>query len=274
VLTPIVGQCPHTEKEKIEVELDGKLAIVTGAGTGIGQAIATTLAKEGANVVIADVDLHSAANVAREVESIGRQALAIKTDVSDRNDVIQMVDKTLHTFERVDILVNNAAVNKQVLAEELDEADWDRIMNVNAKGVFLCCQAIGKQMIKQKHGKIINIASTSAHRGLPWQIAYCASKGGVIQITKTLAVEWAKYNINVNAVSPSVTITPMLKKFLEDTGKTLQNRLKRIPLGRPNQPEDIANAVLFLASPESDNITGQEIIVDCGVSALYWPAGE
>jgi len=256
------------------VRLEGKVAIVTGAGTGIGRAIALTFAREGANIVIADVDLNAAEGVASEIGSLGRQTLAMKVDVSDGKDVDELVQKTLDSFNTVDILVNNAGIVKLAPPEDESVADWDSMIDVNLKGQFLCSQAVGKQMIKQKRGKIVNIASTSGHRGMSRQAAYCASKAGVLGLTRTLAVNWAKYNINVNSVSPGTTMTPMLLKAIEDRGISIDYHLKKIPLGRANKPEDIANAALFLASSESDNITGQDILVDGGMTALYWPAGE
>lgn len=256
------------------MRLEKKKAIVTGAGSGIGRAIALTLAKEGADIVVADVDPGAAEKVASEVKSLGRRSLAIKVDVTKRNDVDQLVKKTLDTFETIDILVNNAGIVKHGPPEEETEASWDAMMAVNLKGEFLCSQAVGIQMIKQKRGKIVNIASTSGHRGMSKQAAYCASKAGVLGLTRTLAVNWAKHNINVNSVSPGVTVTPMLQKAIEDRGLTMDFYVRRIPIGRANKPEDIANAVLFLASSESDNITGQDILVDGGMTALFWPAGE
>ena len=173
------------------MKLDGKVAIVTGAGTGMGQTIALTLAEEGANIVIADIDIQSAENVAGKIESMGRQALAIKTDVTDREEVNKMVEKTLDAFKKIDILVNNAGIVKVVPSVEITETDFDSVIDVNLKGGFLCSQAVGKQMIKQKQGKIVNIASTAAHRGFLGLAAYCASKGGALLLTRQLAVEWA-----------------------------------------------------------------------------------
>jgi NAD(P)-dependent dehydrogenase (short-subunit alcohol dehydrogenase family) len=256
------------------MRLEGKIAIVTGGGTGIGHAIALTFAREGASIVVADVDPEAAEQVASEVESMGRKALAVKVDVSDGADVDQLVQKTLDSFNTVDILVNNAGVVNLSPPEDEKVADWNKVIDVNLKGQFLCCQTVGRHMIKQRQGKIVNIASTSGHRGMSKQTAYCASKAGVMGLTRTLAVNWAKYNINVNSVSPGTTMTPMLMKAIEERGLTLDYYLQRTPLGRANRPEDIANAVLFLSSSEADNITGQDILVDGGMTVLYWPAGE
>lgn len=220
--------------------------------------------------MFADIDLQSATQVANEIESLGGHGRAIECDVSNCNDVERLVKETLYTFKKIDILVNNAGVVKIAPIEEMTESDWDNIININLKGPFLCCQAVGKEMVRRRQGKVINIALVGGHRGNPRRIAYAASKGGLLTLTTQLATEWAKYNINVNSVSPGMTITPMLDK----AGPSLANRVRWIPLGRSNEPDDMANTVLFLASPESDNITGQDIIVDGGLSALYWPLGE
>ncbi len=251
------------------MKLEGKVAIVTGAGQGIGKTVALTFAQEGANVVVNDVDLELAKRVADEIKSMGSKAKAIKADVSNSAEVNQLVNQTLDTFKRIDILVNNAGIDKLVPALELTEVQWDGMINVNLKGQFLCSQAVGRQMVKQKQGKIINIASIAAHVAMPGQVAYGASKGGVLQLTKVLAIEWAEYNINVNAVSPGATMTSMVEKIVKENPEILGNYLGRVPLRRIAKPEDIANAVLFLASAEADDITGQEIVVDGGISALH-----
>lgn len=252
------------------MRLTDKVAIVTGASSGIGHAIALTFAKEGADVVIADVDFQSAQNVADELELLGRHAEAVKVDVSNSQEVNQLVKKTLDTFKKIDILVNNAGIfTKMTPPEEISEADWDRTINVNLKGQFLCSQAVGRQMIRQKSGKIVNIASGSAHRITPKMVAYCVSKSGVLSLTKALAMDWAKYNINVNSVSPGLTITPIIEKSQQDPKEFIERRSKTTPLKRVNKPQDIANAVLFLASSESDNMTGEDIIVDGGTCALH-----
>lgn len=249
------------------MRLNDKVAIVTGAAQGIGRAIAVTFAREGADVIINDINLELAEKVADEIRALGRRAQAIKTDVSKSNEVSQMVEQALNNFGRIDILVNNAGVNKRFPSDDLAESEWDRVMGINLKGQFLCSQAVGRQMIKQKAGKIVNICSMAGHYGSPGQLPYNASKGGVLQLTRTLAAEWAKHNINVNSVTPSATKTALWASIVSlSDGKKLT---KKIPLGRPNEPQDIANAVLFFASSESDNITGQDIKVDGGLSAIH-----
>ncbi len=180
-----------------------------------------------------------------------------------------MVKLTLDSFSKIDILVNNAAISRSMPTVELPESEWDAHININLKGQFLCSQAVGREMLKQKRGKIINISSVSGHRGVPAFVAYSASKDGVHALTRSLAIEWARYNINVNSVSPGMTMTEMMDGLMKQAPDMLRERVKRIPLKRPNQPEDIAKAVLFLASSESDNIIGQDIIVDGGCHALH-----
>ena len=250
------------------MRLEGQVAIVTGAGQGIGRAVALTLAREGATVVVNDIDLEKAEKVAEEIKSQGGQALPVQADVSVGDEVNNLVEKTLDSYKRVDILVNNAGVAKMTRFLELTEAEWDRTMNINIKGQFLCSKAVIAHMIKQKRGKIVNIASLAAHIGAPGLAAYGASKGGVVQLTKALAVELGKYNIMVNAVSPGLTLTDLIKSTVKDRPDFLEG-MDRIPLRRAAEPEDIANVVLFLASSESDYITGQVIIVDGGLMAIH-----
>ncbi len=250
------------------MRLKKQVAIVTGAGQGIGRAVALTLAREGATVVVNDIDLEKAEKVAEEVSAQGGQALPVQADVSKAKDVDILVKKALDSYKRVDILVNNAGVAKMTRFLELTEAEWDRTMNINIKGQFLCSKAVIAQMIKQKRGKIVNVASLAAHIGAPGLAAYGASKGGVVQLTKALAVELGKYNIMVNAVSPGLTMTDLIKSAVKDRPDFIEG-IDRIPLRRAAEPEDIANAVLFLASSESDYITGQVIIVDGGLMAIH-----
>jgi NAD(P)-dependent dehydrogenase (short-subunit alcohol dehydrogenase family) len=256
------------------MRFEGKVAVVTGAGTGIGKATALAFAREGASVVIADIDLESAEAVAEEVKSLGQKALAIKADVSDKPDVVQMVDRVVQGFGKIDILVNNAGVVGVCPTEELAEEDWDRVVSVDLKGTFLCSQAVARQMIKQGSGKIVSLGSTAAHRGFYGLGAYCASKGGVLSLSRQMAAEWAEYNINVNTVSPSVTLTEMVRQYYQDTGKSKEDQIRWVPLGRLNEPDDVSAAILFLASADADNITGRDILIDGGVAALFWPRGE
>ena len=264
------------------MKLEGKVAIVTGAGQGIGQAIALLLAKEGAEVVVNDVNLEAASKVVGEIQAMGRQAKAIKADVTNSREVNQMVKQTVADFKKIDILVNNAGTAIETLIVDLPESEWDRQIDIDLKGVFLCSQAVAKEMIKQEQGKIVNIASQMGHPGLASTKlgAYCAAKAGVLQLTSVLALELGRYNINVNAVSPGVTATPLVQELLKAHPDLLSGQLKAVPLrkaGKPRaaDPEDQANAVLFLVSPESDYISGQEIMVDGGSHNIHpgWISG-
>ena len=250
------------------MRLEGQVAIITGAGQGIGRAIALTLAREGAAVAVNDINLELAKNVADEIKSQGGRAEPVKADVSHKEEVITLVEKTLDNFKKIDILVNNAGTAKLTPTVELTEAEWDSTTDVTLKGQFLCSQAVAKHMIRQKRGKIVNIASLAAHIGTPSLLAYSASKGGVTQLTKVLAVEWGKHNITVNAVSPGLTMTELVKAVFKDRPEFTEG-IERIPLKRLAEPEDIANAVLFFVSTEADYVTGQVLAVDGGTLAVH-----
>jgi len=248
----------------------GKVAIVTGAGRGIGRAIALAFAKEGADVVIVDVDLSSAEKVAGEVKSLGPNALALKVDVANKNKVDQMIKTVVNNFGKIDILVNNAGISMVRPSIELSEEDWNRCLAINLTGVFLCCQAAGKVMIKQGEGRIINISSIAGLGALPQRLAYCVSKAGVIMLTKVLSIEWAQYNVNVNAIAPGHTKTEMIRDLIR-RGLLDEEKIKqRTPRGRLAEPEEIADAAVFLASDESKHITGCVLPVDGGFSAVGW----
>lgn len=246
-------------------ELKDKIAVVTGAGQGIGKAIALTLARHGANVVLIDVS-DKIFDVLNEVEKIGVRGLAIKCDVSNVNDVEKAVKEAVNKFGRVDILVNNAGIYPYKALMEMSEKDWARVLDINLKGTFLMTKAIVPKMIEQKYGKIINIASIAGSMiGYPSLTHYSASKAGVVGFTRALALELAQYGINVNAISPG----PILTEGTSVVGLTkelYEQTIRTIPLGRMGKPEDIANLVVFLASDESSFITGQNIIVDGGTT--------
>jgi len=249
--------------------LDGKKAIVTGGGGGIGGAIAHGLAEFGVDTALLDIDAERITGLKRR---IGRRfpvkVLAIPMDIADPKQVDDAVTVVVDSLGRIDILVNCHGVGQWSRAEEIEEKDWNRMLDINLKGVFLMCQVVGRYMIKQKYGKIINIASMSGtivNKPQP-QAHYNASKAGVIMLTKSLAAEWAKYNINVNCVSPGYTLTPLVENLLKTEPEYADYWKPLIPKERFADPMDIVGAVLFLASDAASYITGHDLIVDGGYS--------
>lgn len=245
------------------MKLENKVAIVTGSGRGIGRATAIELAKEGAKVVVSDIDLKECRNVCDEIKKIGSDAIAVRCDVSQKRDVETMIKKSIQTFQRIDILVNNAGVFLMKPFVQMTEKDWNFVLDINLKGVFLCTNAVVKQMVKQKSGKIISITSIAGKVGFTNTSAYCASKAGIINLTRELAMELSPYNINVNAIAPGVIATKMTEDMLRDK-KTREDLLANTPLGRVGKPKEIGKAVVFLASSDSDFITGHTLVVDGG----------
>ena len=249
------------------MEFINKVAVITGAARGIGRSIALTLAKEGADVVIIDVLVDEINTVVREAQLLGREALGVKCDIRTKKDVEQAAKAAIKKFQKVDILVNNAGVLNISPSEELAEDEWDRVVDTNLKGTLLCCQAFGRQMISRGKGRIVNMASVSGHVGTPQRAAYCASKAGIINLTRTLAVEWAKFGITVNSVSPGAVETYMTAQSRQGQAD-YTDLTSRIPLKHLANVEDVANAVAFLVSSKATHITGHDLVVDGGMFAI------
>jgi len=252
-------------------DLTGKVALVTGGSRGLGRGIALGLANAGADVAICSRTEETVRNAAAEIEDLGRKSLPIKADVSKVADINRMVAEVMDEFGHIDILVNAAGLNIRMPAVQYTEEQWDFILGANLKGTFFCCQAVAKVMIKpegtlQNKGKIINIGSLTSGIGLPTVAPYAASKGGVLQLTKTLAIEWAKYNINVNAIGPGFHQTDLTQPLFSNPEWT-ERLLTMLPIERPGTSEDLIGAAVFLASDASDYMTGQIIYVDGGFLA-------
>ena len=244
--------------------LTNKIAIVTGGNQGIGFAIAKGLAMAGATVVIANRRAAEGEQAAEAIRQEGNDVTAIATDISDRASVDRMVSEVITKYKRIDILVNNAGVIVRKPPEEISEEDWNYLFDINLKGMFFCCQSVGKEMIKRKKGKIINISSNVSEVVMPGRAIYSVSKAGVAHLTRALALEWARYNINVNALGPGPTITDINKKYFDEHPEELKARIDSIPLARIGQPMDHVGAAIFLASGASDFVTGQNLLVDGG----------
>jgi 3-oxoacyl-[acyl-carrier protein] reductase len=244
------------------MDYEPKSAIVTGSAQGIGKAIALKLAERGLNIVVSDILVDESKKTTAEIEKIGVKAIAVKTDVSNAEDVKLLIETTKEKFGSVDILVNNAGITRDNLSMRLSEIDWDIVLNVNLKGSFLCAQAASKIMMKQKFGRIVNIASVSGILGTAGQANYASSKAGVIALTKALARELAARNITVNAVAPGFIATEMTDKLPD---KVKEEYITQIPLGRAGTPLDVANVVDFLISPAASYITGITISLSGGM---------
>jgi 3-oxoacyl-[acyl-carrier protein] reductase len=244
------------------LKLKGKVALVTGAAQGIGKAIALLLARNGADIVVSDINLEKAEETAKEIGAIGPKAMAVKVDVANLSDVEGMVTGILEKLAKIDILVNNAGITRDKLILRMTEEDWDAVLGVNLKGTFNCTKAVVRHMAKQRSGKIVNIASVVGEMGNAGQANYSASKAGVIGLTKTIAREYAQRGINVNAIAPGYIETPMTEALPEKAKEELK---KLIPMERLGKPEDVAEAVLFLISEESSYITGQVLNVNGGI---------
>ncbi len=248
-------------------DISGRVAVVTGATGGLGRPTALGLADMGADVVVVGRREDVLKKVKREIEQLGRKSIAVRCDVTDESDVKNMVKKAVDGLGRIDILVNYAGINIPKPAEEYPLEEWKKVMDVNVTGMFLCCREVGKVMIEQKRGKIINISSVRGAFGMPRNyLAYCTSKGAVNMLTKQLACEWAKYNIQVNAIAPTVIATPLTAHIMADPelSKTMKSR---ILLGRWGYPDDLIGAIIYFASDASNFVTGQILYIDGGVTS-------
>lgn len=250
----------------LKVDLTGQVAVVTGGANGIGRACAIAFAKSGALVAIADLSIEALNSTQQEIEDLGGKCATYVCDVAQKVQIDEMINDIYNAHGSIDILLNSAGVNVQQIAEEVTEEAWDKIMDVNVKGAFFCCQAAGKKMIKQKKGKIINISSTMSKVGFFRRSAYCASKGAVKQFSKVLAIEWAPHNVKVNCIAPTFINTPFVEAALNE--KAFHDEIiRRIPLGKVGETEDVIGAALYLASDAADFVTGSTLMVDGGWTA-------
>jgi len=249
-----------------EFDLSGKVAIVTGAGRGIGYHIALALARYGSDMVLCSRTASELEAVAEEIKKLKRRVIVRKMDIRKASEIQEMADDAVDAYGRIDILVNNAGINIPQWAVDVSEDAWDNIMDTNLKGLFFCAQAVGKVMLHQKSGKIINVSSQAGSVGLLQRAAYCSSKGGVDQLTRVLAIEWAPHNVNVNAIAPTFIETPFTEPMFKKEGFK-DYVLGNIPLGRVGKPEDVIGAVIYLASGASDLVTGHTLLIDGGWTA-------
>jgi NAD(P)-dependent dehydrogenase (short-subunit alcohol dehydrogenase family) len=249
-------------------DLSGKVAIVTGGNQGIGLAISRGLAEAGAAVIIANRRAAEGQKAAEALQKEGFNIIAIPTDVSQKASVAAMVGKVMDEYKKIDILVNNAAVMIRKPLEDFEENEWDTILNTNLRGLFLCCQLVGQEMIKRKKGKIINISSVLSQVVQSGRGVYATAKAGVSHLTRALAMEWSKYNININAIGPGLTMTPINQKYFEENPDELKRIINTIPIGREAYPVDYAGTAVFLASDASDYVTGQTLLVDGGMTIV------
>jgi NAD(P)-dependent dehydrogenase (short-subunit alcohol dehydrogenase family) len=249
------------------MKLEGKVALITGAGSGMGRAMALLFAKEGANIAVNDINLSSAEETTAAIKKMGRKAITVKADISEENEVIPMVERTIKELGGVHILINNAGISIGGPALEISLETWDRISAVFLRGIFLCSRQAGRWMTSQKAGKIVNISSIAAFRFRTNMLPYATAKAGIVNLTRALALEWAPYHINVNCIVPGGIDTPMSRAHIRTMGPEQIKEL--IPWGRIGQPEDIARAALFLVSDDADFITGIYLPVDGGEMVRY-----
>jgi 2-deoxy-D-gluconate 3-dehydrogenase len=252
------------------LSLEKKVAFVTGTGSGLGRAIAVGLAQSGADVALSELPdkLDSARETAKEIEKLGKRACVVPLDVLKLQGIQDSVDAVLKHFGRIDILVNNAGVNIPRLAVDVTEAEWDKVMAVDLKGVFFTTQAVAKKaLIPQGSGKVVNIASQMGVVGYMYRAAYCSAKAGVVNLTRVLSFEWAKHKICVNSVAPTFIDTPLTRPMFENK-EFYNDVISRIPMGRLGTPEDVVGGVVYLSSPAADMVTGHTLLVDGGWTAV------
>ncbi|HLF28988.1 MAG TPA: 3-oxoacyl-ACP reductase family protein [Anaerolineae bacterium] len=243
--------------------LSGQVALVTASAKGIGKACALALAQAGADIILGLRQKTTGQALVQQIQQLGREALPVQMDVTQMDEIVEAVQTGLQHFKHIDILVNNAGIGAPNPAERVTERDFDDTLAVNLKGTFFTAQAVGKVMIRQRRGRIINISSQAGFVALPTESVYCMTKAAISHLTKCLALEWARYHITVNAVAPTFITTPGTKKWLDDPAFRASVR-KRIPLGRIGDPQEVAGPVVFLASPAAALITGATLMIDGG----------
>ncbi len=253
-----------------DMRVDNRIALITGGGSGIGRAVAEGLAHFGADVIITEISskMELGQQVAREIaEATGKRCIALPLNLPDLASIDQMVTQAVQQMGRIDILVNNAGIQIAKPALEVTEADWDAVLDTNLKGAFFVAQRVAKEMIQHKFGRIINMASQNGLVGYYKRAAYCSAKAGMVNLTRVLAIEWAEYGINVNAVGPTFIRTPLGEQTFKDE-KLYSDIISRIPLGRVGEPEEVVGAVVFLASQSASLVTGHTLMADGGWTAM------
>jgi NAD(P)-dependent dehydrogenase (short-subunit alcohol dehydrogenase family) len=250
------------------MRVDGHVALVTGGGTGIGQAVCVGLAQAGADVAVHYRGSRAGAEeTCRMVRECGRKAYLVQADLAKVADIQPMVDRVIREFSKIDILVNNAGVNLSKLALETTEEEWDTMFATDVKGVFFLSQAVGRHMVERRYGRIVMVGSIFGSVGYPRRAAYASAKSAIVNMTRVLAIEWGPFNIRVNNIGPGTMLTPMIQRFIDTQENYLPKVLSEMPVGHIGRPEDCAGAVVFLCSPASDMITGETLLIDGGWAA-------